>query len=329
MVLLIFGCLTGCSSSTSVDAIGSSNYSASDGAMKASYMEESVSYTDYDSEYSSNEADIVKNTMMIVRNASLSLDVKNLEEFDEDLHSKVEGFDGYFEDATVNDYSSSYSTDRYAYYTVRLPQEKLDEFLNIIDGTSTITSKSVTSEDVSLEYVDINAHIDALENEKDNLLRLLDQSENVSDIIEIEDRLSNVQYQLDSVNGQKRLLEGRVSYSTININVHEERNVENPIAMAFEINFAEEIISGIENAVSVFVGILTSIPVIIIITAFVLLFIWIVRKIWRKMFKKGNNIRYMIVPVGYSEEDCNPNKRENDNSNPQNMDLSECTDKFK
>lgn len=310
ILLSIVGCLTGCSSSTSVDAIGSSNYSASDGAMKASYMEESVNYTDYSTDYSSSEADIVKNTMMIVRDASLSLDVKNLEEFDEDLHSKVEEFGGYFEDATVNDYSSSYSTDRYAYYTVRLPQEKLDEFLNIIDGTSTITSKSVTSEDVSLEYVDINAHIDALENEKDNLNRLLEQSENVSDIIEIEDRLSNVQYQLDSVNGRKRLLEGRVSYSTININVHEERNVEHPIAMAFEINFTEQLVEGIENAVSVFVGILTSIPVIVIITAFVLLFIWVIRKIWRKIFKKDTYIRYMFVPVGYSEGDEIQNKGE-------------------
>lgn len=303
-LLLIVGAtmLSGCSNSTSVDMNASSSYYSTNGVELRSM--ESASVYDEDAANYETEADIVKNTMMIARDASLSVDVKNLENFDSDLHSKVEEYGGYFENASVDSYNSAYSTDRYAYYTIRIPQTKLDDFLGIVDGESTVTSKTVTSEDLSLSYADIKAHISALENEKKNLQRLMDQTESVSEIIEIEDRLSSVQYNLDSINEQKRLLEGRVSYSSVNINAHEERNIEHPIAMAFEINFAEEFISSIEEAVSVLVGIITSIPVIIIVTAFVLLFIWILRKIWRKIFKKDKKIKYMLVPVGVDIEGC-------------------------
>lgn len=292
--------LTGCSSSTSVDMGESSSYYSTNGVELRST--ESASVYDEDTSGNVSEADIVKNTMMIARDASLSVDVENLDEFDSDLHTKVEEYGGYFENASVDSYSSAYSTDRYAYYTIRIPQANLDDFLGIVDGESTVTSKTVTSEDLSLNYADIKAHISALENEKANLQRLMDQTESVSEIIEIEDRLSNVQYNLDSINEQKRLLEGRVSYSSVNLNAHEERNVEHPIAMAFEINFAEEFVDSIEDAVSVLVGIITSIPVIIIVTAFALLFIWILRKIWRRIFKKDKRIKYMLVPVGIEQE---------------------------
>jgi hypothetical protein len=156
---------------------------------------------------------------------------------------------------------------------------------------------------VSLDYVDITSRITALESEKESLLRLLDYADSVSDIIEIQDQLSDVQYRLDSYNSKKLLLEGRVSYSTVKISAREERNIEHPIAMAFDVNFKEEMVDGIESAVEVFVKIIAAIPVIIILSAFLLLFIWVWRQVWHRIFKRNaGRIRYVLTPVSEQAE---------------------------
>ena len=291
--------LSACGETAGVGSIGNDF-----GSSKSSFITNSPSYeSSYDSAESDSSGDmsnaeIVKNTMMVVRDADLSVDVQNLEEFAESLTSKVNDMDGYFETSEIDNYSSDYQTSRDGYFTIRIPSQKLDDFLNFVDGDTFITSKRITTEDVSLEYVDIEAHISALENERDNLNRLLDEAENVADVIEIENRLSDVQYQLDSYTSQKKVLEGRVSYSTVNIRATEERNVEHPIRKAFEINFAERMVDGIEQAAETFVGIIAAIPVIIIVTAFGFLFLWILHKIWKKIFKrKGSYIKYIRVPV--------------------------------
>lgn len=281
----------------------SSAANGSNGMAKSSAVE-SAMYEDYaDSRSDMSEADIVKSNMMIVRNANVSVDVGNLEEFTSNVTKMTEEFGGYFENKTVNNYDSDYSTDRYAYYTIRIPEKNLDAFLNVIDGESTIRSRNVTAEDVSLEYSDTTARLNTLKTEKENLLRLMDKAEDVEDIINIENRLSEVQYELDSTESRKRLLEGRVEYSTVHLDAHEERNVEHPIMRALTVNFRDRAIEGVENAARMAVDILTSIPTLIIGTMFALAFLWVLIKALKFMFKrKGNGrrtVHYVLTPVYY------------------------------
>ncbi len=299
--LLVCCLLVGCGN-TFTEGIVGSNFASKDMAMSNSMtVEDSAMYYDEYRDYT--EADIVKNTMMVVRNADMSVDVANLEEFTDSVTTIVESFDGYFEQVNVNNYDSEWATHRYANYTIRIPAEHLDEFINDVDGTAKITSKNVTSEDVSLEYVDVNAHISALETEQKELNRLLSMTTEVEDMITIEQRLSEVQANLDSYNGQKRLLEGRVSYSTVWLSASEERDVEHPIRQALHVNLKNVFMEGIERTVDVFMGCIVAIPIVIILSVFVLLFIWLWRKVWRKVFKKDSqNIKYMFVPVAMETE---------------------------
>ena len=260
---------------------------------------------DYGTDYSS-EADAVKNNMMVAREARLSVNVDNLEKFDSSLKPKVEELGGYFTSSTVNNYPNEWSTSRCAYYTFKIPAEKLDSFLNKLEGETEITERTVTAEDVSLRYVDNEAKIKSLKTEKENLLRLMDNTTEVSDIIEIENRLSDVQYELDSAEQQKRVLEGRVNYSEVDLTACEERNVEHPIRKAFEINFKGRMLEGLKYAVTIFVILITAIPTIIIVTAFILLFIWLLRLILKKIFKRKSGTHYVLMPVRIEEPEKAP-----------------------
>lgn len=293
--------VTGCGSYTGAyateDAINST-YSAKGIASESySYADEAADMrnTAYDTD--ENTYDVVKDTSMVIRNANISLDVKDLLEFNTNLETLTENYKGYIESSTIEDYENAYSTDRYAYYTVRIPNSRLDDFLNRIDSNNTVTSRNVTMEDVSLEYIDIDAHIKAMEQERDDLEKLMDDAKRIEDIISIKEQLTNVQYELDSLNGRMRSLKDRVAYSTVNLNAHEERDVEHPIRMALKINLKERAVDGISNAAEALVTIITGLPLIAIVTAFILIFIWILRKIVKKMFKKKTAIRYTLVPV--------------------------------
>lgn len=318
LVAIMLLALTGCvddSSYSPVDGIASN--SASFIADDASYYNSSKATTqssyreDYDYETAEvvDEAQLIKDKAMVVRTASLSVDVANLDEFAANLTSRVETYGGYFEKSNVENYSSEYSTRRYGYFTVRVPQDRLDDFLTDIDTGSFVTSRNVTAEDVTLEYVDIEARIDAMKTQRETLMRLLAESSNITETLEIERRLTDVNYELDSYTRQQRALANKVSYSTVTINACEERNVDHPIRLAFEVNFRERFVDGIEAAADLCVGIIAAIPVIVIIVAFGIFGLWLLRKLWRKVFgckggcKGGRQkVKYMLVPMVQSIE---------------------------
>ena len=251
------------------------------------------------------EASVVRDYAMIVRTADLSVYVTDLNEFAANLERRVQEVGGYFEQNDIENYSSAYSTDRYGKFVVRVPQTELDTFLGDVEGACFVTSKSLSSEDVSLQYVDIQAHIDALKTQQETLMRLLEEADDISATLQIEERLSQVNYEIDSYVRQQRTLAGKVSYSTIRIFAHEERNIEHPIRLAFEVNFKDRMIEGIEDTVDTFVGILTAIPTILIVCAFGIFSLWLLRKIWRKVFKRNGvkqKVRYMLVPMVQATE---------------------------
>ncbi len=105
--------------------------------------------------------------------------------------------------------------------TIRIPEERLEEFLTAVSDTGHVTRRSENVEDVTLAYVDLESHKEALETEQKRLLSLLEQAESVEDIITIESRLSEVRYQLESMESQIRTFDNRIDYSTVYLYIDE------------------------------------------------------------------------------------------------------------
>lgn len=84
-----------------------------------------------------------------------------------------------------------------------------------------MTSRSENVQDVTLTYVDLQSHRDALQTEQERLLQLLEQAESIEDIITIEQRLSDVRYQLESMESQLRSYDNQVDYSTVYLYIDE------------------------------------------------------------------------------------------------------------
>jgi hypothetical protein len=76
-------------------------------------------------------------------------------------------------------------------------------------------------DDVTLQYVDTESHVTALETEQTRLIELLEQAKDLEDILKIEDRLTDVRYELERYASYLRTLENHVSYATVNLSITE------------------------------------------------------------------------------------------------------------
>ena len=109
----------------------------------------------------------------------------------------------------------------------------------------TLTYKSESQNDVTMSYVDVESHIKAFETERDSLMLLMEKSESLSDVIALQSRLTEVNYQLDSYKSQLRKYDNLISYCTVNIDVIE---VVREVLPESEMTFGERIKRGLEDS---------------------------------------------------------------------------------
>lgn len=231
------GALTGCgSSSGAYDAVThfaaempAENYAMSAEEMGGGYLsEETADAGAYDmadgkTEEVGDEAANSGSERKLIRTVNLSVETREFDQVMDTLEKQVEALGGYIENMdTYNGSSySGYRSSRNSSMTIRIPREQLDGFLNTVSEISNVVSRSENVEDVTLSYVDLESHRDALRTEQARLLELLERAESIEDIITIEERLSNVRYQLESMESQLRTYDNKVDYSTVYLNISE------------------------------------------------------------------------------------------------------------
>lgn len=107
------------------------------------------------------------------------------------------------------------------YMQVRVPSEKYESFLAELDGVGKIISKSTSVDNISQRYYDTASKIEALQIQERNLLAMMEKCETIEDMITVEQRLSDVQYELGNLQTDRRYMDMDVAYSYVNINVTE------------------------------------------------------------------------------------------------------------
>ena len=218
------------------------------------------------------------------------------------IETKVDEMGGYIESSDVNMDTNSYSyyrstgTGYYvsntAYLTIRIPENKLDSFISDFAEQSNITYKSSSVEDVTLKYTDVETRIKSLRTEEERLLEFMEKAETIEDMMSVEDRLTEVQYELQSYEAQLRVLDNKVNYATLYLNLSEvaEYSVveEDP-----RDGFLERIVDGfVDNSIAVFNGfkevviwLISSLPIIFVWAIFLGILALIIKRVNKKRKK--------------------------------------------
>lgn len=176
----------------------------------------------------------VRRNAKLILNADLSLETQDFEKSAADIEKMTAEAGGYIESSgTYGDTGS-----RSANYTLRVPQEKFEQFYAQLGENMHVVSRSRSSEDVTEQYTDIETRLATLQTKHERLLSLLEKADKMEDIIALENALADCEYEINSLTGSKRRYDDLVGFSTFYINL---REVQTLTATADGIGFGAQL----------------------------------------------------------------------------------------
>ncbi|MBQ8575700.1 MAG: DUF4349 domain-containing protein [Clostridia bacterium] len=219
----------------------------------------------------------------IVKTATLSIKTKNYESFMTGIKQKIVQYGGYVEQSQEYNYDNN--SNRNANMEVKIPADKLENFIEELASIGTITSKTIASDDITDSYIDVESRIKALETEEETLLGILKKAESLTDVIELQKRLSEVRADLEAMKAQKQSYDGMVSYSGVTLDINEvERVVEGDDTFFGEVK--EKLMNNLYDLGDFFrdfaVNLIASLPYIAIIGVVAAIVIVIIKKVRKR-----------------------------------------------
>lgn len=275
MLCLLTSC-GGADGNTSFDSMVESDGYFSDDAFKEDIV--------------SSENTTVTDNRKIIETSELTVETKTFDELIDGLYAQIAALGGYVESSDVSGNAIDSDRNRYASMTVRIPSDKSDEFTAYVSENSVVTRRYVTTDDVTLQYVDMESRLSALETERASLEALLASAATVEDIITVRDRLTDVIGEIESYTAQLRTLDNLVSFATIKLSVYEVEKtavVEEQTAWTrIADGFVENLKAVGDGFVEFFVWAISSLPLLIPIAIFVAVVVLIVNLLRRASKKK-------------------------------------------
>lgn len=232
----------------------------------------------------------VRDDRKIIENIELSIETKEFDTLLENLNSQIDTLNGYVESSDVYGREFGSYENRSANMTIRIPADKSHTFSDYISKNSVVVSRSVTTEDVTLTYVDIESRVAALTAEKESLEALLKNAKTVEEIVTVRDKLTEVIYEIESYESQLRTYDNLVDYCTVTLRIEEverttvveEQNIWQEIGTNLKNNFADVW----DGTIALFVLAVSAIPYLI---PFIIIGMIIVIPITARRRKKRKN----------------------------------------
>ncbi|MCT2560644.1 DUF4349 domain-containing protein [Chryseobacterium herbae] len=161
---------------------------------------------------------------------------------------------------------------------IRVPHKNFDALINSFsDGVGSVLSKNISSDDVTEEYTDVSIK---LANKKIYLEKYRDMLRSASttkDMIEIQEKIRELEDEIDVAEGRLRFIDDRVNYSTLNLSLYKEKVRSSATSkIGFGSRFGDSVTEGWNSFVSFLLGIISFWPFLLLIP--ILIYLW--RK-WR------------------------------------------------
>ena len=183
----------------------------------------------------------------IIYTASLTLESKDYDAARTALDAALTEADGYLDSSS--EYTDSTDSSRSLSLTLRVPQDNYKSFLEAAASVGSVTYENQQAEDVTTQYMDVEARLSNLEAQRTRLQELQAQATSLSDLIEIESSLSDVQSQIESWQSQLNWYSNQVECCTVYITLNEVQTYS-PTSE----NFLARLTSAFGNGWTAFVG---------------------------------------------------------------------------
>ena len=166
------------------------------------------------------------NPEKIIYSGEAQIETLNFDESIAGLMEMLEQYGGWIESSSLsgaNYYSISRgnSGNRSAYYTLRIPSDKFETMMTSLSQLGNVPYTHTYSENVTAQYYDTQARLTAYETQEARLLEMMEKAETVSDVITIEEKLTELRYQIESLQSTLNNWDRQVNYSSLYVTVDE------------------------------------------------------------------------------------------------------------
>ena len=307
--LMLTACLTGCgASSMKEDAmmngvVGAPSYDMKfDGFTDDSFISKEEAKPE-----SPKENGNVADNRKIIEEYQMTIETKEFDKLLPIIKDKAKELGGYVEASSTD--NGRYS--RYAYFTIRIPQNASEKFNGFISENSNVIYSETNTTDVTLTYVDIHSRIQSFRTEKAKLEELMEQATELHDVLQIQDRLTEVIYQIESYESKLRVYDNLIDFTTIDLTI---REVEKETVVE-EMTVWEEIKHNLENGFEdvgeflkgSFIWVISSIPYFLLLGGFAIIIggiVFVLTKFTKKSKeKKKAKLNQTTTPVADKKEE--------------------------
>ena len=225
----------------------------------------------------------------IIRNYDISLATNT---FDDDLayiNAKLSELGGYVLSSSLSGSKPEAYGDsgRSLSMTLRVPAEKASDFVSGVQQLGKVDYIHDYTDDVTDQYFDVDTRLAVLKDQLERLRTIMVETDNLADIITLEERISEVMLQIEELTGTLKRYDALIAYTTIDISINERNAISGP---ADTKGTGERISEGFTDTlngvatffVNFFVWFVSSLPVLIILAAITVAVVFIVKHAVKK-----------------------------------------------
>ncbi|NLK39911.1 MAG: DUF4349 domain-containing protein [Clostridiales bacterium] len=218
----------------------------------------------------------------IIKTVTLKLETKKFDDAIEMLEQFVADNNGYIESSDIGgtSYYQYNPNTRTATYVIRIPADALDNYVGAVSANFNVTDKKENAQDISDTYYDTEARLKTYQIEEERFLEMMKDASSLDYIIQLEDKLATIRYNIESLTAKIRRYDNLVSYSTVKIELREVLDYTSEPPKTFGDRMETAFVEGWQSfAVAMgdlLVGITYALPVLLILAIIIVIAITVV-----------------------------------------------------
>ena len=222
------------------------------------------------------------------------VETRNYDETITKVNSLISAHGAFIEDSNERgiNLASAGSGYRYAYFKIRVPANQLNSMRENLGNLGNIVSQGNNATNITSQFLDTEARKNSLLVQEERILDMLSKVEELADLILLEQHLTNIRYQIESLTSTLNHWQRQVDYSTLTLNISEVEEFTEfvPIHRSYWEQMGDGLTATLRSVGSFFTGIfmwlVVSAPVLLILIVIALLVFFITRAKIRAYFKK-------------------------------------------
>ena len=214
-------------------------------------------------------ADPAQSDRKIIRNADLNLEAEDPADAQQRIAAIAESKGGFVVESQQSSSDIQAATRDIVLMSVRVPSDRFGETLDEIrKSASRVVVETVKGEDVTEEFVDIEAQLKAKKALEEQFMAIMKKADTVDDALNVQRQLAEVRGEIERIEGRKRFLENQSSLSTIKIRLQTAK-VFAASSAGFGTRLADAFSSGFDVAMNFILGLVTFVIAVLPFAVFV------------------------------------------------------------